>query len=302
MTPSLVILAAGMGSRYGGVKQIDQFGPNGETILDYSIYDALMVGFKKIVFVIRKELEKDFREVFEPKLKSRAELHFVFQELDNLPDGFSVPPERKKPWGTAHAVMVTEEAVQEPFAVINADDFYGRGAYQILFDFLKEQDPASTNYAIVGYMLEKTLSEHGAVSRGICQADEAGFLQKIVERTKIYRKDDQIIYLDDDGQEKAISGETQVSMNMMGFTPTFFTFLKTYFREFLQGNAADPKAEFLLPWILDRLIQNKQASVKILPTQDQWFGVTYREDKPFVQKNIQQLIAEGKYPQNLWTV
>jgi len=302
MTPSLVVLAAGMGSRYGGVKQIDQFGPNGETILDYSIFDALKVGFRKIVFVIRKELEKDFREVFEPKLKNWAELHFVFQELDHLPDGFSVPPERKKPWGTAHAVMATEEAIKEPFAVINADDFYGRGAYQILFDFLKGQDPASTNYAIVGYSLENTLSEHGAVSRGICQANETGFLKKIVERTKIYWKDEQIVYLDVDGQEKAISGKTQVSMNMMGFTPTFFTFLKTYFKEFLQANASDPKAEFFLPWVLDRLIQNRQAGIKILLTQEQWFGVTYQEDKPTVQSNIQHLIAEGIYPQNLWNI
>ena len=302
MNPSLVILAAGMGSRYGGVKQIDQFGPNGETILDYSIFDALNVGFEKIVFVIRKELHADFRAVFEPKLKNKAEVHFVFQELDNLPAGFSVPAERKKPWGTAHAVMVTEEAVQEPFAVINADDFYGRGAYQILFDFLKKQNAQSTEYAIIGYQLAKTLSEHGAVSRGICHTDEQGYLQKIVERTKIYRKNGKIVFLDEDNREQEISGHTNVSMNMMGFTPTFFHFLKIYFKEFLDEHANDPKAEFFLPWILDCLIQNNQAKVKILPTDEQWFGVTYQEDKPIVQKNIKRLIEQGKYPPKLWDV
>ncbi len=302
MKPSLVILAAGMGSRYGGVKQIDQFGPNGETILDYSIYDALKAGFEKVVFVIRKELEADVKAVFDPKLKGLAEVHYVFQELENLPDGFSVPPDRKKPWGTAHAVMVTQDVVNEPFAVINADDFYGRGAYQILFDFLNNQPVDGTEYAIVGYRLDKTLSEHGSVSRGVCQTDEQGFLQKIVERTKIYWKDGKIVYLDDDQKEKEIAGNTPVSMNMMGFTPSFFTFLETYFKEFLKENSNNPKAEFFLPWILDRLIQKQQAKIKILPTNEQWFGVTYKEDKPVVQENIRKLIAAGTYPEKLWNV
>ncbi len=300
MNPSLVILAAGMGSRYGGVKQIDQFGPNGETILDYSIFDALQVGFKKVVFVIRKELEADFKAVFDPKLKGKMEVKYVFQELDHLPPGFSVPAERKKPWGTAHAVMVANDAIQEPFAVINADDFYGRGAYQILFDFLKKQNNQGTEYAIVGYRLDKTLSKHGSVSRGVCQTDDQGFLQKIVERTKIYWKDGKIVYLDDDGNEKEISGETHVSMNMMGFTPSFLQFLGEYFKKFLEDKGNDPKAEFFLPWVLDELIQSNKARIKILPTDEQWFGVTYQEDKPVVQQNIRDLIAAGVYPAKLW--
>ncbi len=298
--PSLVILAAGMGSRYGGVKQIDQFGPNGETILDYSIYDALQVGFKKIVFVIRKELEADFKAVFDPKLKDRVEVQYVFQELTDLPEGFSVPGSRTKPWGTAHAVMVTRSVVHEPFAVINADDFYGRGAYQILFDFLKEKPNDSTEYAIVGYLLKNTLSRHGSVSRGVCQTNAQGFLEKIIERTKIFLKDDRIFYLDENGAEHEISGQTIVSMNLMGFTPSFFTYLETYFKEFLKRHGQDPKAEFFLTWVLDNLINNKMATVKILPTTEQWFGVTYQEDKPMVKQSIQQLIERGEYPQKLW--
>ncbi|MHB2147629.1 sugar phosphate nucleotidyltransferase [Calditrichota bacterium LG25] len=300
MNPSLVILAAGMGSRYGGVKQIDQFGPNGETILDYSIFDAIQVGLKKIVFVIRRELEADFKAVFNPKLQNKIEVHYVFQELDNIPPGFSVPPERKKPWGTAHAVMITEPAIDEPFAVINADDFYGRGAYRILFDFLKAQSNQSAEYAIVGYRLDKTLSDHGAVSRGVCQSDESGYLQKIVERTKIYRKNGKIVYLDENQGEHEISGSTMVSMNMMGFTPSIFKFMNVFFKDFLEKEGRNPKAEFFLPWVLDRLIQTDQAKVKILPTNEQWFGVTYKDDKPIVQKSIRDLIVEGKYPENLW--
>lgn len=300
MNPSLVILAAGMGSRYGGVKQIDQFGPNGETILDYSIFDAWQVGFKKVVFVIRKELEADFKAVFNPKLKNKMEVQYVFQELDQLPPGFTVPIDRKKPWGTAHAVMVANKAVNEPFAVINADDFYGRGAYQILLDFLKKQPNQETEYAIVGYRLDKTLSKHGSVSRGVCQTDDQGYLQKIVERTKIYWKNGKIVYLDEDETEKEITGETPVSMNMMGFTPSFFQFLEAYFKKFLEEKGNDPKAEFFLPWVLDRLIQTKQAKIKILPTNEQWFGVTYKEDKPVVQQNIRDLISAGVYPEKLW--
>jgi len=300
MEPALVILAAGMGSRYGGVKQIDQFGPHGETILDYSIYDALQAGFKKIVFVIRRELEDDFEAVFVPKLRGRADVHFVFQELTNLPQGFSVPEGRAKPWGTAHAVLVAKEAVEEPFGVINADDFYGRGAYQILADFLVRQPREGNEYAIVGYRLDRTLSKHGSVSRGVCQVDASGYLQKIVERTKIYWKDSSIVYLDENGQETEIDGSVLVSMNMMGYTPSFFRHLDRYFEEFLRNRGNDPKAEFFLTWVLDQLINTGQAKVKILSTDEEWFGVTYKEDKPVVQEKIRQLIANGKYPENLW--
>ncbi|RLD10226.1 nucleotidyltransferase [candidate division KSB1 bacterium] len=300
MAPSLVILAAGMGSRYGGVKQIDQFGPNGETILDYSIYDALKAGFGKIVFVIRRELENDFKAVFGDKLKGRADVRFVFQELDNLPQGFEAPKDRKKPWGTAHAVMVAKEAVNEPFGVINADDFYGQSAYQTLADFLNNQPLTGTEYAIVGYRLKNTLSKHGSVSRGVCQADAQGYLQKIVERTKIYWKGDQIVFLDEKEQEQTIDGSVLVSMNMMGYTPTFFEYLEEYFKKFLEQNINDIKAEFFLTWVLDELINTGKARVKIVPTNEEWFGVTYKEDKPIVKEKIRQLIAQGKYPEKLW--
>lgn len=300
MGPSLVILAAGMGSRYGGVKQIDQFGPHGETILDYSIYDALQAGFEKIVFVIRRELENDFKAVFGDKLKDRAEVRFVFQELDNIPDGFSVPVERKKPWGTAHAVLVAKEAVQEPFGVINADDFYGGDSYRILADFLQKQSNDGTDYAIVGYRLHKTLSKFGSVSRGVCEIDENGFLKKIVERTKIFWQDNAIVFEDESGALQTIEGNVLVSMNMMGYTPTFFNYLDQYFVEFLSQNANDAKSEFFLTWVLDQLINKGKARVKILPTNEEWFGVTYKEDKPTVKEKIRQLIAQGKYPENLW--
>ena len=300
MAPSLVILAAGMGSRYGGVKQIDQFGPNGETILDYSIYDALKAGFEKIVFVIRQELEQDFKNVFGPKLENRADVRFVFQELENLPDGFYVPEGRKKPWGTAHAVLVAQKAVQEPFGVINADDFYGQTSYQILADFLNKQTIGSKEYAIVGYRLDKTLSKHGSVSRGVCQVDADGYLQKIIERTKIYRKGEQIVFLDESGNEQAIEGSVHVSMNMMGYAPGFFNYLEHYFKAFLQDSVNDVKAEFFLTWVLDQLINTKKAKVKILSTNEEWFGVTYKEDKPVVKEKIRRLIAEGKYPEKLW--
>ncbi len=300
MAPSLVILAAGMGSRYGGVKQIDQFGPNGETILDYSIYDALKAGFKKIVFVIRRELENDFKAVFGDKLKGHADVHFVFQELDDLPQGFRAPADRKKPWGTAHAVLVAQQAVHEPFGVINADDFYGQDAYQTLADFLNRQPVTGNKYAIVGYRLNKTLSKHGSVSRGVCQVDAQGYLKEIVERTKIYRKNEHIVYLDENEQEKPIDGSVLVSMNMMGYTPTFFDYLNEYFGKFLKTNVNNSKAEFFLTWVLDELINTGKAKVKIVPTNEEWFGVTYKEDKPVVKEKIRQLIAAGKYPEKLW--
>ena len=300
MAPSLVILAAGMGSRYGGVKQIDQFGPHGETILDYSIYDALKAGFEKIVFVIRRELESDFKAVFGDKLKNHADVRFVFQELDHLPDGFKVPAGRQKPWGTAHAVLVAQEAVQEPFGVINADDFYGQTSYQTLIQFLNQQPVNGNEYAIVGYRLDKTLSKHGSVSRGVCQVDAQGYLQKIVERTKIYWKGEKIVFLDEDGNEQTIDGSVPVSMNMMGYTPKFFDYLNEYFVEFLKEKVNDVKAEFFLTWVLDQLINTGKAKVKILPTNEEWFGVTYKEDKPVVKEKIRHLIAQGKYPEKLW--
>ncbi len=300
MNPSLVVLAAGIGSRYGGLKQMDAFGPNGETIIDYSIYDALHVGFDKVVFVIRRELENDFKEVFVNKFGDKIEVKFVFQELTDVPAGFTVPSERKKPWGTGHAVMAAEKAVQEPFAVINADDFYGRGAFRTLYDFLARQSNDSRQYALVAYQLVKTLSEHGHVSRGVCQGDKHGFLVEIKERTKIFKQDEQIVYQDEDGQLKSLPEDALVSMNMMGFAPTLFHFLHEHFEKFLQQEGQNPKAEFFLPGVLDQLIRGGKIKVKILPTNEQWFGVTYKEDKEWVMNSIRQLIEQGVYPANLW--
>ncbi len=300
MNPSLVVLAAGIGSRYGGLKQMDAFGPNGETIIDYSIYDALHVGFDKVVFVIRRELENDFKEVFVNKFGDKIEIKFVFQELTDVPAGFTVPAERKKPWGTGHAVMAAEKAVQEPFAVINADDFYGRGAFRTLYDFLARQSNDSRRYALVAYQLVKTLYEHGHVSRGVCQGDKHGFLVEIKERTKIFKQDGQIVYQDEDGELKSLPEDALVSMNMMGFAPTLFQFLHDYFEKFLQEEGQNPKAEFFLPGVLDQLIRAGKIKMKILPTTEQWFGVTYKEDKEWVMNSIRQLIDQGVYPADLW--
>ena len=301
MKPTLLILAAGIGSRYGSLKQLDRIGPSGETIIDYSIYDAIRAGFGKVVFVIKENIAKEFSEVFVEKLNGKIEVETVFQEIHKVPEGIQYSEERQKPWGTGHAVLMAAEKIHEPFAVINADDFYGRGAYQSLADFYKEWTPQKGNtYCMVGYELGKTLSEHGSVSRGVCKADGCAFLLEVTERTKIERNPAGIEYLDETGKSFYLDKRTTVSMNFWGFTPSFFNFLETGFLEFLKNNANSPKAEFYIPGVVNDLLKRKEASVRILPCSDQWFGMTYREDRELVVSRIRELVKAGIYPVDLW--
>lgn len=301
MKPTLMVLAAGMGSRYGGLKQIDPVGPAGESILDYSVYDAVRAGFERIVFVIRRDIEEAFRTMVGGRFEGRVPVDYVFQELDHLPDGFSVPAGRTKPWGTAHAVWTGAETIDAPFAVINADDFYGAASYQTLAGFLAHaQDGESAHYGMVGFTLRNTLSEHGHVARGICACDEQGYLQRIMERTKILKRGDAAVYLDADNQEHPLTGDELVSMNMWGFTPSFFVHLRDQFVSFLETQGDDPKAECYIPSAVDRLIADGAADVRMLHTSAAWFGVTYREDKPSVEAHIRRLVDDGVYPSALW--
>jgi NDP-sugar pyrophosphorylase family protein len=299
MQPTLLILAAGMASRYGSLKQIQQFGPSGETIVDYSIYDAIRAGFGKIVFIIRKEFEKEFKEIFEPKLKGKVATDYVFQEMGAFLDGYPMPADRSKPWGTAHAVLCAKDAINEPFAVINADDFYGRDSFEKAAAFLKN-DAKPNVYAVVGYQLNKTISEHGSVSRGVCAADSNSNLAAINERTKVYKDGDQIVYEDADGSKHAMAPETPVSMNFWGFHPSVFELSQNLFKEFLKKDGDKPKSEFFIPIVIDHFIQNKLGVVNVIPTGAQWFGVTYKEDAPGVQESLSALVNSGEYPDNLW--
>ncbi len=300
MKPTLLVLAAGMGSRYGSLKQMDGIGPNNEAIIDYSIYDAIRAGFGKVVFVIRHSFEREFREVFSAeRFKGRIEVDFVFQELDKLPEGFSVPGGRVKPWGTNHALMMGASVIDGPFAAINADDFYGREAYATIADYLSRSAGTEGRYCMVGYMLENTLSEFGSVSRGICSTDAEGNLTDVVERTKIYREGDGIVY-EEEGVRHPISGKTPVSMNMFGFTPDYFRYSQEYFPEFLRENADNLKSEFFIPLMVNRLIRQGTASMRVLESEAKWFGVTYKEDKPLVVEKLNALIRDGIYPENLW--
>mgnify|MGYP000976898964 CR=1 FL=1 len=301
MKPSLVILAAGMGSRYGGLKQLDQFGPNGEAIIDFSLYDALKAGFGKIIFIIRESFKDDMIKAFAHKLDGKAEYYFVNQDLGHIPTGIPVHPERTKPWGTAHAVWVARDYVQEPFGVINADDFYGTEAYQTLADFLMKipVDDIST-YCTVGYYLRNTLSEHGTVNRGICQIDDHKFLIGINERTKIKRFPDGIIRYDSESEPKPLRDDDFASMNMWGCVPQYFNVMDKHFRDFLMENGMDPKSEYYIPTLIDYMISSNLATVEVLPSESTWFGVTYPEDKPAVMEAIKKLIDSGKYPSNLW--
>ncbi len=301
MKPTLLILAAGIGSRYGSLKQLDRIGPSGETIIDYSIFDAIRAGFGKVVFVIKENIAKEFSEVFVEKLKGKIEVETVFQEIHKVPEEISYSKERQKPWGTGHAVLMAAEKIHEPFAVINADDFYGRGSYQSLADFYKEWTPEKGNiYCMVGYELGKTLSEHGSVSRGICKADGCAFLLEVTERTKIERDPRGIAYLDESGKSFYLDERTTVSMNFWGFTPSFFMHLETGFLEFIEANANSPKAEFYIPGVVNGLVKRKEASVRILPCSDQWFGMTYVEDRELVVSRIRELVNAGVYPVDLW--
>ena len=301
MKPTLFLLAAGMGSRYGGLKQLDGLGPNGETIMDYSIYDAIRAGFGKLVFVIRKDFEQDFRDKILSKYESHIPCELVFQALDNLPEGFTCPAERTKPWGTNHAVMMGADVIKEPFAVINCDDFYGRDSFQTMGKFLAALPEGSKNvYSMVGFRVGNTLSESGTVSRGICSTDANKLLTSVVERTKIQRIDGEVKYIDDNGEWTATPDTTPVSMNFWGFTPWIFGKLEEYFATFLKGLAPDAiKAECLLPVFVDKLMHEGELTVPMLTTDAVWFGVTYKEDKPFVQAELRKLHESGVYPASL---
>ena len=299
---TLVVLAAGMGSRYGSLKQMDGVGPNNEAIIDYSIYDAIRAGFTKVVFVIRHSFEKDFREVFSPdRFGGRVKVEFVFQELDYLPDGFTVPEGREKPWGTNHAVMMAKSAVNEPFAVINADDFYGKDSYESLGKYMQTLHGKENRYAMVGFRISNTISENGTVSRGICSEDADGNLTAMTERHGIERlAGGQIVFVDENGAQQPLADSTPVSMNMFGFTPDYFRHSEEYFKTFLSDNMSNLKSEFYIPLMVNNLVQTGDASMKVLPTSAKWFGVTYKADKPMVEQRIRQLIAEGVYPEKLW--
>lgn len=303
MKPTLVVLAAGMGSRYGSLKQMDGVGPNNEAIIDYSIYDAVQAGFGKVVFVIRHSFEQEFREVFSKEhFGGKIDVEFVFQELDYLPEGFTVPEGRIKPWGTCHAVMMAAPVVDGPFAVINADDFYGREAYITLAEYLRQVEGTQGNYSMVGYNLRNTLSDYGTVSRGECSVDENNNLVSIVERTAIERGTDGIVRYKDENGEHTIDENTTVSMNLFGFTPDFFSKTEELFKEFLSNpaNMSNLKSEFFIPLCVNTLINQKRVSLKVLTSEAKWFGVTYKEDKPEVVSKISKLISDGIYPSKLW--
>jgi hypothetical protein len=299
MKPTLLILAAGMASRYGSMKQVDGFGPNGETIIDYSIYDAIKAGFGKVSFIIREEFAEPFKAIFEPKLKGRIETDYVFQSFDLEPFGITEQIERAKPWGTAHAVLAARNQINEPFCVINADDFYGYDAYEKMAKFLTTEI-TDDKYAIIGYQVDRTLSDHGTVSRGVCKV-ENGNMVAINERLKVYFKEDGSVAYEDNGEEFPLDPETRVSMNFWGFTPAVFKQSEALFKDFVEANKNNPKSEFFIPLVADELIKNGTATFKVIPTSTKWFGVTYKEDKPIVQKSISELVENGTYPSNLWS-
>ncbi|MCI5875554.1 MAG: nucleotidyltransferase [Prevotella sp.] len=303
MKPTLLLLAAGMGSRYGGLKQLDGLGPNGETIMDYSIYDAIQAGFGKIVFVIRKDFEQDFRDKVLSKYEGHIPAEVCFQSIDALPEGFTVPAGRQKPWGTNHAVLMAKDIIKEPFCVINCDDFYNRDAFMVIGKFLANlPEDAKNDYAMVGFRVGNTLSENGTVARGICSKDDAGNLTTVVERTEIMRVNGSVCYKDEQGQWVAVDDNTPVSMNMWGFTPDYFDYSESYFKEFLSDpkNMENLKAEFFIPLMVNKLINEKTATVKVLDTTSKWFGVTYAADRDSVVARIKTLVDEGVYPAHLF--
>ena len=297
--PTLVILAAGMGSRYGGLKQMDSFTPEGDTIIDFSLYDALQAGFGKFVFIIRKSFEEEFKAIFNKKLEGKAEVAYVFQELENVPEKY-INPERVKPWGTGHALLMAKDAVQENFAIINADDFYSREAFVSMAKALMATDKDSYNFKTMAYLLKNTVSDHGYVSRGECQVDENGYLVDVTERTHIEKIDGQLMRKDDDGVFVPIDEDTVVSMNFWGFTPKCFEFGEQLLLDFLEKNQSNLKAEFYLPTIVNEILKSGEANVEVLKSDAKWFGVTYSEDKTIVQDAIKALKENKVYPKNLW--
>ncbi|OXU16130.1 nucleotidyltransferase family protein [Sedimentisphaera salicampi] len=301
MKPSLVVMAAGMGSRYGGLKQLDSVGPSGESIIEYSLYDAVRAGFGKVVFVVREE----FKQLFHDKIGSVVQdingfdVDYACQELDAMLRGRKIPEGRTKPWGTGHAVLTTKELIDTPFAVINADDFYGKHAFEVMAGFLS-QNCDSGEYAMSGFLLKNTLSEHGSVSRGLCTTDEKGFLKKVEEYKEIYWKDGEIFSTLESGEEIKMNPETMTSMNFWGFQQDIYEHLEQQFHQFIDEYGSELKSEFFIPNVVDRLISENKACVNVLPTSGEWFGVTYKEDKPLVRNNIAKLTEKGIYPENLW--
>ena len=296
-TTTLLVLAAGMGSRYGGLKQIDPVGPNDETIMDYSIFDARRAGFNRVIFVIRKDIEQPFRRTIGAKFEKRIPVEYVFQELDKLLPGFQVPTGRTKPWGTTHAILMAANTLHEPFAVINSDDFYGADGFRALIHHLQLGTP---DYAMIGYTLRNTLSEYGSVARGVCHVDDRGYLRDIVEMKSIEKEGGHAVDTDSEGHETKLSGNEVVSMNMWGFTPAIFKQLHEHFQRFLKTNGTDLKAESYIPTTVNELIQSHEASVKVLRSADSWFGVTYREDRHHAVESLRRLIESGHYPKRLW--
>ena len=299
MKPTLFILAAGMGSRYGGLKQLDGLGPNGETIMDYSVFDAMRAGFGKVVFVIRKDFEEDFRNVVLSKYADHVPCEVCFQGIDNLPKGFTRNPERTKPWGTNHAVLMAKDIIKEPFMVINADDFYGKESFEVMAKFLLDVNGQEGKYCMAGYRVGNTLSEHGTVSRGVCATDKMGFLTDVVERTAIENKNGHVVY-QDNGVDVEIPFETPVSMNMWGFTPEYFTYAEEAFKAFLTENSQELKAEFYIPTLVNDMIKSGKATCQVLDTTAKWFGVTYADDRQMVVDKIQALVDAGVYPNKLF--
>lgn len=296
MKPTLLVLAAGMGSRYGGLKQLDGVGPNGETIMDYSITDAIRAGFGKVVFVIRHSFESEFRKIFTPeRFGNRIEMEYVFQELDKLPEGFKVPEGREKPWGTNHAILMAKDVINEPFAIINADDFYGQDAFRVIGEHLRTLENTRGKYCMVGYQLKNTLSENGSVSRGVCNIDSEGNLVSMTERTSISRTPNGVAYKDADGNDNPLPEDAIVSMNLFGFTPDYFGESEKLFVEFLKKSGHELKSEYYIPFAVNTFINSGYATMQVLKTSAQWFGVTYKEDRPMVVARLGELHQKGVY-------
>ena len=300
MKPTLYVMAAGMGSRYGGLKQMDGLGPNGETIIDYSIYDAIRAGFGKVVFVIRRDFAQDFKDIVISKFESKIPVEIVYQDITALPEGYTPNPERVKPWGTNHAILMGKDVVKEPFAVINGDDFYGYESFKVLADQLVAMEGTKGKYCMVGFPVKNTLSESGTVSRGVCGVDEEQNLTSMVERTKIERMPSGQIVFHDLGEDQPLEEDTPVSMNLFGFTPDFFVHTENYFKQWFQENPDHLKGEFYIPTMVNKLIADGTSKLRVLRSAAQWHGVTYKEDKPALVAAIQKMIEEGKYPAQLW--
>lgn len=301
--PQLVVMAAGIGSRYGGLKQIDPVGPSGEIIIDYALFDALRAGFRRVVFIIRKDIEEAFRERIGRNIENRMEVRYAFQELDKLPEGFSLPPERSKPWGTGHAVLCADDAIDAPFAAINADDFYGASSYESLMGHLSSASDQGGVYdfCMVGFILKNTLTDHGHVARGVCSVDDDGHLESIVERTKIQKFGEVVRFSEDDGETWTdVSPQSVVSMNMWGFTPGYLDELRQRFPVWLKEHAGEAKSEFFVPTVVNELLEEGKARVKVLPCHERWLGVTYPQDKAAVQQAVRDLVRQGEYPESLW--